>query len=443
MDTDKIKLINQIIEKFILNPENFVLFRGEKITNKGGLHFALDDDWAKRFGDTIIKGTLPVGSKIKSITKDDFQEAYNLGFTSEQPMKSIFLKLGTTLLALSFILTSLSSVLAETTTTIYPSKYYNIDSDGKVTKHIFANGVEIATVEGTGNEAKVKYLHTDNLGSTNIVTDNTGKVVETVDYFPYGSPRIDKATGIKEQRKYIGQEYDADTGLNYLNARYYDSSTGRFLSQDPAFKDIGLNDFKHKYQRTLEEQLMNPQSLNSYSYANNNPITYNDPEGKIAFIPLIGYILSAYGVIDFGIDLYDAHTVNVKYLEQFTRQDKLNTVKELGKDAGTFAFGRFVEEGSKIAFDAITTAVEIISNKASEASKNNQTGISNESIKNNSTPNSRSFIQLQSKSQSSYAAPTSKNQNGVLPGINVNQKLSDTFNKAKRDISNIIRNSRQ
>ncbi len=184
-------------------------------------------------------------------------------------MKSIFLKLGVTLLTLSFILTSLT-VFAETNTTIYPSKYYNIDSSGKITKHIFANGIEIATIEGS--EATVKYLHTDNLGSTSVVSDSSSNVVETTDYFPYGNIRVDKKiTSFSEQRKYIGQEYDVDTNLNYLNARYYDSSAGRFLSQDPVFW-------------TPEKILQDPQSMNSYSYARNNPIVNVDPDGKFWFV---------------------------------------------------------------------------------------------------------------------------------------------------------------
>ncbi|MBI2627735.1 RHS repeat-associated core domain-containing protein [Candidatus Nomurabacteria bacterium] len=163
-----------------------------------------------------------------------------------------------------------------TITTTYPSKYYNIDSNGKVTKHIFANGVEIATIEGTGDEAKVKYIHTDNLGSTNVVTDETGAVVETLDYLPFGGVRVDKKeNAFSEQRKYIGQEYDADTKLNYLNARYYDGSVGRFLSQDPVF----LNP-ESQGKEIFTKFLTDPQSQNSYSYAGNNPITLSDPDGR-------------------------------------------------------------------------------------------------------------------------------------------------------------------
>ncbi|MBI1866455.1 MAG: type IV secretion protein Rhs, partial [Candidatus Staskawiczbacteria bacterium] len=57
----------------------------------------------------------------------------------------------------------------------------------------------------------------------------------------------------------MGQEYDAETGLNYLNARYYNSNIGRFISQDPMFWDGSHT----------KEQLIDPQSWNSYSYARN------------------------------------------------------------------------------------------------------------------------------------------------------------------------------
>ena len=57
----------------------------------------------------------------------------------------------------------------------------------------------------------------------------------------------------------------------FLNARYYNSAQGQFLSEDPVF----LGDPK-------SQVLTDPQSLNSYSYANDNPIVKSDPSGKIA-----------------------------------------------------------------------------------------------------------------------------------------------------------------
>lgn len=160
-----------------------------------------------------------------------------------------------------------------TKTTVYPTKNYNVESNTqnllpKVTKHIFANGTDVATIEGSGATAKVYYNHTDTLNSSSVITDSAGAIAETMDYFPFGGIRIDNKVGtFNEQRKYIGQEFDADTGLSYLNARYYNPIIGRFISQDPMFWSFDST------------WLADPQNQNSYSYARNNPIVGSDPTG--------------------------------------------------------------------------------------------------------------------------------------------------------------------
>src|SRR5262249_23725988 len=95
-------------------------------------------------------------------------------------------------------------------------------------------------------------------------------ITQTLDYFPYGGLRVSVSTSTNEQRKFIGQFAD-QSNLDYLNARYYDSGRGQFLSQDPVF----LGEPK-------DQDFANPQSLNSYSYANDNPITQKDPTGLVA-----------------------------------------------------------------------------------------------------------------------------------------------------------------
>ena len=88
-----VELFNQIKKDFISNPETFVLFRSEGWENMGGLHFTTDENWAKKFGKVILKGTLPAGSKIKLLTKDDFIEPLSMGVTSEDMVWfSIFAK---------------------------------------------------------------------------------------------------------------------------------------------------------------------------------------------------------------------------------------------------------------------------------------------------------------------------------------------------------------
>jgi len=159
-------------------------------------------------------------------------------------------------------------VSSPTVTTYYPTKNYNTDGTTS-TKHLFAGSEDLATIQGTGAIAKIYYNSTDFLNSSSIMTDNTGAVVETLDYYPYGTIRVDnKIAAFTEQRKFIGQEYDAETGLNYLNARYYNPTLARFVSQDPMARD------------NPEKLLADPQNLNEYSYARNNPIILIDTNGQ-------------------------------------------------------------------------------------------------------------------------------------------------------------------
>lgn len=159
-------------------------------------------------------------------------------------------------------------------TIYYPTKFYNIDSNAQnptpITKHVFAGDLNIATIQGAGADAQIYYNATDLLNSSSVMTDSAGAIAETMDYFPFGGIRIDeKSSTFNEQRKYIGQEYDNDTGLNYLNARYYDPKRGQFISQDPMFWALP------------SELLSDPQQLNSYNYARNNPIVGSDPTGLL------------------------------------------------------------------------------------------------------------------------------------------------------------------
>ncbi len=170
------------------------------------------------------------------------------------------------------------------TTTIYPSKYYN--TDGTIpTKHIFAAEQLIVTILGSGASATVHTVATDHLTGSNVVTNSSGAIEELMDYYPYGGIRLDEKAGtFSEQRKFAGHELDVDTGLSYMNARYYDAGIGRFVSQDPQFISV-------------TSDLTNPQDWNSYSYARNNPLINIDPDGKSAKTFLQGVGVGIAGAI--------------------------------------------------------------------------------------------------------------------------------------------------
>ena len=152
-----------------------------------------------------------------------------------------------------------------TTTTVYPNKLYTYDGTKK-TKSIYAGNQLVATIETVGAVVTPYYDHTDHLNSIAVVSDSSGASVSLLDYFPFGSQRISSGS-YNSTRQYIGERFDSDTTLNYLNSRYANTLQGRFISQDPIFW-------------TPENFLNDPQQLNSYSYARNNPITLSDPSGK-------------------------------------------------------------------------------------------------------------------------------------------------------------------
>jgi RHS repeat-associated protein len=179
------------------------------------------------------------------------------------------------------------------TTTIYPFKWYSVASStgsgakfATTTDYVFNGDSLVATIDqqtASGNAtgtAKTRYIHPDHLGSTNVVTDESGALVQTVDFYPYGATRISVATSTNERRQYIGQFTD-DSTLSYLQARYYDSSRGQFLSEDPSFLAIGdPTKLKQLTGRDQQAFLSDPQQVNSTSYSRDNPIVNKDPSGN-------------------------------------------------------------------------------------------------------------------------------------------------------------------
>jgi len=195
-----------------------------------------------------------------------------------------------------------------TATTTTPNKYYEIStSTGTTVKSIFTpDGELIATIKGTGATTTREYIHGDHLGSTNAVTNSPGAIVSSVSYYPYGQERISSGNDSTD-RHYIGERTDAETSQNYLNNRYYVSTRGQFLSQDPVVNALGTPELQQLMPAYIIDAngipqsvsqnilLANPQMLNTYSYSLNNPIRYKDPTGKSSLAIPGGVIGGAIG----------------------------------------------------------------------------------------------------------------------------------------------------
>lgn len=111
----------------------------------------------------------------------------------------------------------------------------------------------------SGNE----YYHTDDLGSTVALSDDSGSVTTRYTYGPFGETSATGATS-GNPFQFTGRENDG-TGLYYYRARYYSPSRSRFLSEDPLGFDAG--------------------DPNLYAYVFNNPANLVDPSGEAGRIP--------------------------------------------------------------------------------------------------------------------------------------------------------------
>ncbi|HTT90584.1 MAG TPA: RHS repeat-associated core domain-containing protein, partial [Acidimicrobiales bacterium] len=131
------------------------------------------------------------------------------------------------------------------------TNYYLYGPDGLPTEQISAS---------TGTPAY--FLH-DQLGSTRLLTSSTGAVVGGWTYNAWGQTVATTGSATATPLLWAGQYQDPATGLYYMRARWYDPSTGEFLSVDPDFNS----------------------TLDAYGYADNNPVTNTDPSGLLIVDP--------------------------------------------------------------------------------------------------------------------------------------------------------------
>lgn len=124
------------------------------------------------------------------------------------------------------------------------------------------SGNIISTVRKEEGTENFYFYNKDIKGSTTTLLDEDDVSAGIYDYSDFGETGEIQQAVITNEICYTGAFYDESTGLYYLNARYYDPVTGRFLSQD-----------------TYRGEDSDPGSWWLYAYCVNNPIGYTDPSG--------------------------------------------------------------------------------------------------------------------------------------------------------------------
>ncbi len=134
----------------------------------------------------------------------------------------------------------------------------------------YVYGLYIDEVLNMQQGAADYYYHTDDMCNVMALTDNTGAVIERIEYDDYGNPTITDPVGtplagssVSNPYMFNGRRYDSETGLYYYRTRYMDPRAGRFTSRDTiGIWGDGAN------------------LGNGNAYAGNNPWSSLDPFGQ-------------------------------------------------------------------------------------------------------------------------------------------------------------------
>jgi RHS repeat-associated protein len=151
-------------------------------------------------------------------------------------------------------------VISGNLTTAYIGNYFEWSGlTSSMKKYYYASGQRVAMRTGTINST-LNFLLGDHLGSTSLTTDSSGVRTAELRYYPWGGSRYTYQTTPTTYR-YTGQR-EAEIGLYYYGARFYDPALGRFVQADTIIPNQG-----------------DPIAFDRFSYARNSPVRFVDPNG--------------------------------------------------------------------------------------------------------------------------------------------------------------------
>ena len=124
------------------------------------------------------------------------------------------------------------------------------------------------------------------LSSVRFITGEDGFRARRSDFTAYGAPQNEwtwQAAVAEEEKGFIGERYDEEAGLSYLNARYYDPALGRFIQPD--------------WWEVTEPGV----GTNRYAYSFNDPVNLSDPNGHQVKVELKAYPIGSVPILgDYG-----------------------------------------------------------------------------------------------------------------------------------------------
>jgi RHS repeat-associated protein len=162
---------------------------------------------------------------------------------------------------------------------IYDRDHILLSFDGSSNlTHRYLHGAMLDQILADESNGQVLWTLTDNLGTVRDLVNGAGAVQNRIKYDSFGNITSQTNASINTRFGYTGRELDAETGLYYYRARYYDAAVGRFISEDPI--SFGGGD------------------VNLSRYVGNNPVDKTDPYGLeegVSIPDIIGNILVGIG----------------------------------------------------------------------------------------------------------------------------------------------------
>jgi RHS repeat-associated protein len=145
-------------------------------------------------------------------------------------------------------------------------EYYGKDNDDYVNGQGFccgdSPGLRSFNAGENGNPELLQYYyHSDHLGSSSLITNLDGDIVQHIENVPFGEVFIEERNNTWNTPYFFNaKELDEETGLYYYGAQYYDPRVSLWYGTDP---------MQEKYP-----------DISTYAYCSNNPIRYIDPDGR-------------------------------------------------------------------------------------------------------------------------------------------------------------------
>lgn len=145
------------------------------------------------------------------------------------------------------------------------------------------------TAKNDNAELQQFYYHPDHLGSSSYISNLDGEVVQHIEYVPFGEVFLEEKNA-KWNTPYLftSKELDRETGLYYYGARYYDPKYTIWASVDPlaVYNPVIESQFYGDGQHN--GGIYNNKNLNPYIYCYQNPVIYEDPNGKQNYSVILG-----------------------------------------------------------------------------------------------------------------------------------------------------------